>query len=340
MPKQAASTKVPGNPGQDKNKKTSTTTEKPTSDLPDRPRRLQPQLRKWYKPQTWLRHEPLPSRSPLPKARHLAISAGKILLTDWKLFAGLAVIYGLLNLVLVSGFSDPTSLGEFKLLLDEFFSGTFAQLQSVATSFFILLGTSNSQVNEMSGMYQSVLLILASLASIWAIRQTMAGNIVRVRDAYYKGMYPLIPFLFVLIVLSIQLIPALIGSYLLGLAVNGDIVNGSIETILVSALFILLVLWSLRMITTSIFALYIVTLPDMTPVKALKSARDLVRGRRLQIWRKLLLLPISLVLAAALIELPLIWFLTPLAYWVFFAYSTVAVLFIHAYIYVLYRKML
>ncbi len=101
-----------------------------------------------------------------------------------------------------------------------------------------------------------------------------------------------------------------------------------------------LVLWSLRMITSSIFALYIVTLPDMTPLQALRSGRQLVYKRRLVIWRKLIMLPIALVVVAAIIELPLILFITPAAYWVFFIYSTIVIVFFHGYLYTLYRKLL
>lgn len=333
MPKKkSAKSQVPST------KKSAGKTAKTTAN--DKPRRLPLPKRVWYKPWTWARNLPAPAREPLPKARHMLVELTKLLTKNWKPFLGIAAIYGVLNLLLVRGLSDPTSLTEFKGLLNGLFTGTLGHLQSALTSFAILLTTSNSNVTESSGVYQSLLLLIASLAIIYALRQVYAGHAIRVRDGYYQGMYPLVPYVVLLVVMSIQLLPAVIGAYLYGVAVSNGIAAGIVEQICFGAVFALLALWSLRMITATIFALYIVTLPDMTPMLALRSAKDLVYKRRLLIWRKLLLLPVVLLLAVVLIELPLILFLTPLAYWVFFAFSTASVVFFHGYIYVLYRKLL
>lgn len=94
------------------------------------------------------------------------------------------------------------------------------------------------------------------------------------------------------------------------------------------------------MITASVFALYIATLPDMTPLRAYRSARQLVYGRRLLIWRKFLFLPAALLVLAAVIEVPFILFITPLAVWTFFIVGVVALPVVHGYLYSLYREML
>jgi hypothetical protein len=102
----------------------------------------------------------------------------------------------------------------------------------------------------------------------------------------------------------------------------------------------MLALLSLYMVTSSVFALYIVTLPNMTPMRALRSARGLVLGRRWTVLRKLLFLPIALFLLGALIMLPLIWFWAPAATWVFFALSMACLAALHSYMYALYRSLL
>lgn len=316
-------------------------TEKPTNAvMGDKPRRLPLPKRVWYKPWTWVRNLPAPAREPLPKARHILSELLQLLAKHWKPFLGIAVIYGVLNLLLVRGLTDPTSLTEFKSLLNSLFTGTFGQLQSALTSFAILLTTSNSNATQSSGLYQSILLLVASLAIIWALRQTYAKHSVGVRDAYYRGMYPLVPFIVLLVIMSVQLLPAIIGAYLYSVVVANGIARDVIEQLCFGLVFAALVFWSLRMITATIFALYIVTLPDMTPLRALHSAKDLVYKRRLLIWRKLIFLPVVFLLVAVLVELPLILFLTPLAYWVFFVLSTASVVFFHGYMYVLYRKLL
>jgi hypothetical protein len=78
----------------------------------------------------------------------------------------------------------------------------------------------------------------------------------------------------------------------------------------------------------------------MTPMKALRSARELVRYRRWTVLRKVLWLPFVLLLAAALIMVPIIIWLTALAQWIFFLLTMFAVAAVHAYLYGLYRELL
>jgi hypothetical protein len=94
------------------------------------------------------------------------------------------------------------------------------------------------------------------------------------------------------------------------------------------------------MVSSSVFALYIVTLPDVTPMQALRSARELVRHRRWSIARKVLFLPVSLLVIAAAIMIPVILLLTPASEWAFFVLSMFSLAVIHSYMYGLYRELL
>src|SRR5205823_2479549 len=107
-----------------------------------------------------------------------------------------------------------------------------------------------------------------------------------------------------------------------------------------AVLFIILSFVSLYMLSASVFALYIVTLPDMTPLKALRSARELVHHRRWTVLRKILWLPLLLLIIAAVVMVPIIIVLTPLAQWIFFLLTMLALLAVHGYMYTLYRELL
>ncbi len=314
---------------------------KPSVEIPtaNGPRRLPLPKRVWYNPQTWWRNLPAPERNPLPKATTLTKASTQLLVKEWKLFGGIALIYGLLTILLVRGLSSG-NLGSYKSSLNGIFSGVGGKAESTLVSFSYLVLTSGGGNGTNAGVYQTLLLIIISLAIIWVLRQTLAGHSVRIRDSFYRGMYPIIPFFLVLLVIGLQLLPAAIGSYLYSTVVSGGIANDIIEKLLFGVLFGSLVVWSLRMITGSLFALYIVTLPDMTPIKALRSAKQLVYKRRLLIWRKLILLPVVLLVVAALLEVPLILTWTALASWVFFGFSMVSIAFLHTYMYKLYRELL
>lgn len=316
-------------------KKSTTTAPKPAG-----PRRLKLPSRVWYKPLTWRHRSPVPPYRPLPKARKLFVTG---LTQLWKYrwtFGGIVVIYGVLNIILVRGLSGSTSLSGFKSTLDSIFTGAGGKAASSLTTFVYLLGTSGSGNTATSGVYQTILLVVCSLAFIWALRQVVGKHDVRIRDSFYRGMYPLVPFLLLFLIIGLQLLPLAIGGGLYSMVISGGIAVHVWEKALWLLLFVVLGLWSLRMVTASIFAVYIVTLPDMTPFRALRSAKQLVYGRRLLIWRKLIFLPVILLLLAALIEIPLILFWTAGAAWVFFALSMCALPLVHTYLYNLYREML
>lgn len=259
----------------------------------------------------------------------------------WKLFGGIVLVYLILTIVLVKGLGVGSSnVPQLKQTLQGLFRGTGGQLTTGFTLFGLLLGQSGSASSDVAGAYQSILLIVVSLVLIWALRQTMAGSKVGIKESFYKGLYPLVPFLLVLIVIGLQFIPLFLGSFLystvfgLGLAVTPP------EKVIWILIFVLLALLTLYMITSSIFALYIVTLPDVKPMQALRSARELIRHRRWTIARKVLFLPVSLLVLAAVIMVPVIIFITPASEWVFFLLSMFVLAIIHSYMYHLYRELL
>lgn len=276
----------------------------------------------------------------LPNVWQLTKTTWAILWQHKKLFIGITLIYGLLNLVLVQGLAGGTDVSSLKHSLSQAFTGQLGSLVSALGVFVALVGSSGNGSSQTAGAYQLSLGIITSLAVIWALRQVLAGATVRIRDTYYRGMYPLVPFILVLLVIGLQLLPLLIGSTLYNLVISNGIAVNLIEKLAWLLLFVLLAAWSLYMISSSLFALYIVTLPDMTPRKALRSARELVRTRRWTVLRKILCLPIILLIVAAGIMVPIIIVLTPLAQWIFFLLTMFALVAIHAYMYTLYRELL
>ena len=279
-------------------------------------------------------------RQPLPAAWQLTSIAWRRIWRYRRLFIAITLIYGLFNLVLVQGFAGNSESANLKTQLSQAANGQFGSLSAGLTAFFTLLGSAGNGSSNTTGAYQFFLVVVVSLALIWALRQTAAGAVVRMRDAFYNGMYPLIPFILVLLCIGLQLLPLLIGSGLYSLVVTNNIAVNAGEKLAWGLFGSVLAALSFYLISSSIFALYIVTLPDMTPRKALRSARDLVKSRRWTVLRKLLFLPLVLLTTAAIIMLPIIIWLTPLSQWIFFVLTMFALVAIHAYGYTLYRELL
>ena len=276
----------------------------------------------------------------LPSIVTLTKMSFKTVWQNKKLFLTISLIYGILSLILVQGIAGASDTTTLKDSLDEIFKGQFGSVASSLSVFAIMLGSAGNSSSQPAGAYQLFLGLITSLALIWALRQTLAGKKVKAKDSFYKGIYPLIPFILVLIVVALQLIPFIIGSTLYNLVITNGIAIHLIEKIIWGLLFLALATLSFYMLTSSVFGLYIVTLPDMTPMKALRSARDLVKNRRLLIFRKIIGLPVVMLFAAAVVMVPIIMFITPLASWVFFALTMLSLLAIHAYMYTLYRELL
>jgi hypothetical protein len=276
----------------------------------------------------------------LPNSWKIAKRALLLLWAHKRFFAVLILVYGVFNIVFVRGLGTTNDVGSVKSTFDQIFTGHLGHLFSGLAVFSLLITSSGNTSSATAGTYQTLLVLIVSLAVVWSLRQFMVKGKIRVRDSFYFGMYPLIPVLLILLVIGIQLLPLLIGANLYSTVTSNGIAVYAAEKAGWIIIYAGLALWSVYMITSSVFALYIVTLPNMTPMKALKSARELVRFRRWSVMRRVIFLPVILLICSAIIMLPIIIFITPLAEWVFFLLTMIGIVAVHAYMYTLYRELL
>ena len=282
------------------------------------------------------------TRKNLPDVWRLSKTACLVLWKYRLLLGGIVLIYGLVNFAIVQGFSSGLNVASVNSQVASLFHGQFKQISSGLLVYALLLSSvgQNSSGNGGGFGYQMVLLIIVSLAIIWAIRTSSNQAQVRIRDAYYRGMYPLIPFIAILLVIGIELLPMLAGISIYVIVINNSIAVTVIEQALFVLLAVLLSALTLYFLSSSIFALYIATLPDMTPIKALKSAKELVKNRRWPILLRLIYLPVALIIVSAITMLPFIIFVAPIAQWLFLVLVLVLIALIHSYLYALYRELL
>jgi hypothetical protein len=282
------------------------------------------------------------SKKPLPSAFKIFGRSLLVLKRSWKVFLVITIAYAILSLLLVHGISNSTSLNSLKSSLNSSSGGTGGNVStSTALLVYIVGGGANpNNAPAAAGTYQTILLIVFSLAFIWSLRQLYNSAKIRARDSFYRGMYPLIQFMLVMIVVVIQLIPVLIGALFFSTVEANGIAASGLEQIIWGIVFIALACLSFYMVCSSIFAFYAVTLPDMTPMKALRSTRLLVRYRRIIIFRKIFFLVLALAVIGSIITLPFLLIATSLAGWIFFVLTIVALPVVHSYMYSLYREIM
>lgn len=266
----------------------------------------------------------------------------RLSLTMWrknfKTLLGITFIYGAFYFLLVSG-STKIDLGNLQNSVEKLFgSGS----SSVGVSVLLtgsIFGLSTT-LNQTSGTYALLLFIINSLAFVWVLRVIWAKKPVSLREAYYKGMYPLIPTLIVLFVMLLQLLPLSIGAALMGYVFSNNIAGTLIETILFSGLFILCALASGYLLVGSIMAFYAATVPDMTPLNAMRAAKDLLKKRRLLVLQRVLLFTILSLLAAFVLLLIVVSILPGLVTVVVTLLTIFALPWSHIFLYNLYRSLI
>lgn len=275
----------------------------------------------------------------LPSAWKLFKASVHHLWAHKRVYFGIAFIYLLLTVVLVRGLTFTADLGLTKDTVQELFTGFGGQLASSVTILSMLV-ESGSPAGATGSLFQSIILLFISLVMIWALRQTYAGQKITVKDAFYKSSYPLVQFLLVLLVIGLQMLPFIAGNFLYSATVSSGIAVTVLEKVLWGVLSFLLILLSIYLVSAYVFALYIVTLPDMQPVQALRSAKNLVQFRRWTVIRKVLFLPFIIIVIGAAIMLPVIMVAAPIAEIVFLILGAVLVMVGHCYMYSLYRELL
>jgi hypothetical protein len=278
------------------------------------------------------------TRKPLPGSFKLTGRVFSLLKQNWKTLGSIVLVYLLLNIVFASGISNvSTAFDNIKADLNSSGSGG---LWHAAGGFASLVGSSGSSGSATASTLQSILFVIESLVIIWALRHLLSGQVITVKHAYYRSMTPLIPFVLVIAVIIIQLLPVTIGATVLAAVATSVFAGTAAASIITGIAFLLLAAWSLYMVSGSIFALYIITLPNIEPRQALRSAKDLVKFRRLIVIRKVFFLPLFILVAMGVIIVPLIIYLPFIVPGVFYVLSMLSILFVHTYLYSLYRGLI
>lgn len=280
---------------------------------------------------------------PLPSAWQLWKNSLQMFWKHKKTIGLFLLVYAVLYMIFVRGLSGGVNIGELReILKDSSVTGVLASF----TLFGVLVSDSSSTTSETASIYQGVLLIIGSLAFIWLLRQLSGDKAVRlrVRDAYYRGMQPLIPFVIVLFVLAIEFIPLSIGGFILNVVLVNSLTGSGSELFGIYVICLLLVVLSLYLVSGSIAALYIVTLPGMEPMKAIRASHQVLRLHRWSVTRKFVMLVLFLLFAGMLIFIPLLLVIPSSLSWIneyiFFAGSVSGFAIFHIYMYNLYKSLL
>jgi hypothetical protein len=290
----------------------------------------------------------------LPGYWALTNDVRKILWRNKKLFLALALIYGILTFVVV-GLVSQASFKDYADTLREsggkLFEGQWWEIGQAAILFTGgVLGALNNSPGDVEKFVAVLLGLLVWLTTIWLLRAIMAGKRPYLRDALYNAGAPIISTFLVFLIAAIQLLPVALAALAFAAASTTGLVDDGIESMVFWAFELLLLTLTLYWITSTLFGMVVVTLPGMYPFNAIRTAGDLVIGRRIRILLRLLW-GIWLTIAIwAVVMIPLIlldtwlksiyswfaWF--PLIPILLLVIASLSIVWLSAYMYIFYRK--
>lgn len=198
----------------------------------------------------------------------------------------------------------------------------------------------SASFTQQNGLVTALVVLGFSLAYVWALRQLHNNHKIKIRDALYQGMAPIIPVMFIVGALVLELLPFAFASFIYSLARTSGIFVTGFEDLAFFTLTMLTGLLSFYWMTSGVIALYMAALPGVYPFYALHSARKLVQFQRLRVFRRIIVLPILFATIYLIVLLLSIRFIPSIT---FITAEVVQLLFIpfaHTYLYKLYRSML
>lgn len=271
-----------------------------------------------------------------------------------KLFGSLVAVYFLVTLA-IYGFTQQETYATLSSTLSEtggqVFTGNWGKVGEAGLLLVTSITTGlTPNVTEAQSVLGGLTVFFAWLATVWALRNIMAGRSIRARDAIYSSGAPVLSTVIVAFFIAVQLLPGAVALLVYNTAIATGFIEGGVEAMAFWIGIVLLVALSLYWITSTVIALVVVTLPGMYPFQAIRTAGDLVIGRRLRILFRILWAVILTVILWLLILIPIIlldgwvkkaW---PVIDWLpivpssLLFISAVTIISLAAYVYMLYRK--
>ena len=249
----------------------------------------------------------------VPGIMYHIFASFRIIFKNWKLFLPLLIIAVVLNAALV-GIMSESGYVQFQEVMDESSKTvTGGELGNVAKAGLLLISTITTgglsgESSEAAVVFGVIIFLIIWLVTIFLLRHLLAGHKVKLRDGLYNAMTPLISTFVVFAVAVIQCIPIFLLIIVYSAAVQTDFLATPFYALLFFIFAALMILLSGYLLSSSLIALVAVSAPGLYPMKALRTASELMMGRRVKFILRLVALIIALAFMWVIVMLPLMVF--------------------------------
>lgn len=293
----------------------------------------------------------------VPGLLHHAGETFAVIFKNWKLFVPLMIFTVVFNVVLVGLMSEETYV-QFQKTLEETSEGlAMGEIGNFAKSGLLLISTVTTGglsggLGEAQTIFAVISFLLVWLVTIYMLRFRVAGKKVKLRDGFYNACTPLVSTFVVLVVAFLQALPIFVVVFTYSAAVQTDFLSTPFYALVYFIFAAVMLLLSGYLLASTLIALVAVTAPGLYPMTALKTASDLMAGRRVRFAIRLVFLFALLAVVWAVVMLPLmtidLW-LKGLIDWLsgvpfvpilLLLMTSFTFIYVAAYIYLYYRRLL
>ena len=277
---------------------------------------LKPSNKEWKNPHRSFRRsyrEDYVRDTNIPGITNHTFKTFKMFFKNWKLFIPLLIIAVLLNVFFV-GIMDEGDYSEFKDILNQSSEQvTGGDIGGVAKAGLVLISTVSTgglsgDSSESAAVFGIIIFLIMWLVTIFLLRHIMAGHKVKLRDGLYNAMTPMISSFLVFVVAVIQCIPIFLLIIATSAAVQTDFLGTPLYALVFFIFAVLMITISAYLLSSSIIAFIAVSAPGLYPMQALRTASELMMGRRIRFLLRLVALIIVIALMWVIVMMPLILF--------------------------------
>lgn len=249
----------------------------------------------------------------VPGITYHAAKTFSVIFKNWKLFLPLLIIAVVMAIVFI-GLMNESTFQQFQQVLNQTTEEMgYGDIGYVAKAGLLLISTVttgglSSSSKETNTIFFVLIFLILWLCTIFILRHRLAGHKIKLRDALYNAMTPMISSFVIFAIAVIQCIPIFLLIIVYSTAVQTEFLATPFYALLFFIFAALMVILSGYLLSSSLMAFVAVSAPGLYPMKAMHAASDLMMGRRFKFILRIIALFIILSLTWVAVMLPLIIF--------------------------------
>lgn len=256
-------------------------------------------------------HEDYQRKTELPSLTSQASAAFKMFFKFWKIFLPLLLIFVGLYIFLIGAMSENT-LADVKANVEQTNKDVAdGKIGTVGKAGLTLLGIISTggltTMNDAQVVIAVLLFTIIWLVTIYLARHLLAGHQeIKMRDGFYSALSPLVSTLVVGLIIFLEAIPIMLTIIVFQVALTTEFLSTPFYALLFFMFAALMITLSLYLLSSSFFAIIVVSAPGLYPLTAVRMAKNLIMGRRLRFLIRVFYLVIIVALLYLLLLMPAI----------------------------------